>query len=317
MPLTFPSISFKTKAMTSPTKSTKPKQVSLVELVICCAGEPMQWIEEIPPYLDNTHFGVIIYDTGVRNSKHGLDALISHKMGISVHDLENLLQARGVGFSHTPSMMGGRFSQRGPDASKIAKAAAGAVSFREMSDKLMHYAKTAFAVLEDGGLEKKIQRAFKLVKSANDGHMRESAQWQRHIIENFHSLADVTVFSHGWPFDHVPDMVEHVRSAMNCKTWSLLPMFPREAMRDIHEPEIKWQVRKLLDFIGDTRDAQQTNWVIGTEFMATREVLQAPGLEWWQGFNALSQTLGPRSAEALERVYSSVLTMCQNILDSH
>jgi len=284
------------------------------ELVICHAGEPMHWLHEIPE-----HVAISLYDTGARQSKHTFASVVQRKMGrASALPHENF----GRGFPHSHMMRHHSHMQNHgqPAGEQIGLVAEQAQRLRDESDRMLHYVQAAATMLLSTGVRDMPQRT-RVVPVTNDHHLRESAQWLLHIITRFDSLADVTVFTHGWPFDHVGDLVELVRAfslsehpALLSFGWLLLP-FSDGTKKDIVEPPIQWMVENLLLFVGDTSDPQTTDWVIGTEFVARKEVLRAPGVQFWKDLLALGQTLGPRSAEAFERVYAAVLMYCTVALE--
>lgn len=260
------------------------------ELVICHSGEPLGWLDELPASIH-----VTVYDTGLRRSKHGAEAMAERRLGYSFQDWE-------AEHRHPGMLM----HRHNPHQRLSTVAAQGMAQINHGLRSLRLVKEIATAVLEEWH-QRKPDHAVETISVTNDHHLRESAHWLRHIIRRFDTLAEVTVFAHGWPFDHISDMVERIRSAAaTVSSWTLLP--PAATPRDIFEKDIRWQVEKLLRFAGDESDASRTVWVSGTQFAATREVLQGPGLAFWEALLALSESLGPRAAEALERCYHAILT---------
>lgn len=261
------------------------------ELVICYAGEPITWLDEIPDPI-----AVTLYDTGQRHSKHGAEAMAERRLGYSLN-----------AWRQPSPMAHHRLPPPWQNSSRLPTMAANAIQSLPETLRLLTMVKETAGILLEGLPSAKPRRNVKMISATNDHHLRESAHWLRHIIQRFDSLADVTVFSHGWPFDHIADMVEWVRNAHALvPDWTLLP--PSNHPRPILEPDILWQVEKILRFLGNPADAAEIVWVSGTQFAASRGVLRAPGLAFWEDLLALSESLGPRSAEALERTYHAILS---------
>lgn len=274
-----------------------------VDVVVCHAGEPTDWLHEIPATT-----GIFFYDTGVRQSKHRSEAVIHRRLGRAKSlPHESMAQRFGMGNHPMRSMIQARSQSRFQQADSLVKTAEEGITMRETSDYNLEYVKACAEYLLANG-SRNLPARTKKIEVANDHHLRESSPWLQHIISYYDELAEVTVFVHGWPFDHVPDMVERIRSMGRLESWTLIP--PTNDPKPIHEAEIRWQVVELLKFLGSDQDPDNTIWTIGTEFAATREVLQGHGKQFWFDLFDLAKTLGPRSAEAMERVYSAVLTRC-------
>ena len=146
---------------------------------------------------------------------------------------------------------------------------------------------------------------------------REAHTYLHHIVENYDALPDLTIFAQGKPFDHAFDFHKTLRAlaatptdisfrwlghiidtddengARLFATWSKNNGNERLDMNGFH--------RALFGMDGPAK----YTFVLGAQFIASRELIQSRSLEFWR--RALQISVGfPDAAHCYERSWDKV-----------
>jgi hypothetical protein len=158
----------------------------------------------------------------------------------------------------------------------------------------------------------------------HDGEMRlpnigrEAHTYLHHIITNYHRLADVTVFCQGKPFDHAFDFHKTLRALagneLKVDDFRWLGHIIDTDTRDgvLFQEWSKNEDGRLLDLNGFHRALFNSDgpdeypFVLGAQFVATRELIHSRPLSFWQQAQDVSVTF-PDAAHCFERTWDKVL----------
>lgn len=146
---------------------------------------------------------------------------------------------------------------------------------------------------------------------------REAHTYLHHICTRYETLAPLTVFCQGKPFDHAFDFRKTLRELVTGKM-TVENFHWLGHMADTDSPEgvlyrswSKSQTGEGLDLTGFHRDLlggaapNEYSFFGGAQFAVTRDCIHRRSLEWYE--NALALSVGfPNAAHCFERVWDRV-----------
>lgn len=109
---------------------------------------------------------------------------------------------------------------------------------------------------------------------------REGHTYAHHVAENYDDLADVTVFTQGAPFDHVPGFLEDVKTPVTRFTAYGKHTLESFADGDVNHPGLP--LAKTFFELTNRRMPDKVMFRPGAIFAATREVLHRYPRSWWR-----------------------------------
>jgi hypothetical protein len=153
---------------------------------------------------------------------------------------------------------------------------------------------------------------------------REAHSYLHHLVTRYDSLADITVFCQGRPFDHVPDFRRRLKrlaagGAMppGFEWWGFVIDWDDETGSRLFQNWSKNPERHTLDMDGFCRalwDQPATPpfvFFAGAHFAVTAAAAQARSREWYERAFAISSDF-PDAAHAFERCWDRIFA-CDGI----
>jgi hypothetical protein len=130
---------------------------------------------------------------------------------------------------------------------------------------------------------------------------REASQYLRHIIANYGDFRDYELFLQGHPFDHN----EGIMTTLRAREWIGKRKFPLSRRRVRHRRLGSGHNRAGLAFARELGIElnENTRWIIGAQFAASREALESRSLSWWRKVFAKVVIEREVSPWAIERVW--------------
>ena len=156
--------------------------------------------------------------------------------------------------------------------------------------------------LESPELELDILTGHKVVHIKNNENMCEANQYLTHIIKNYESLSEYTVFTQGHPNDHVHDIkLEILKNIGN--DFSTLPS---SKIRNLGERDHELLARQFGEMITGKK-INKSIWSGGACFMASKNAILKNDLSWYK--NILDKADSFKDSKfAIERLWSVLLS---------
>jgi hypothetical protein len=155
---------------------------------------------------------------------------------------------------------------------------------------------------ERSELELDILTGHKIVRIENKPNMCEANQYLTHIIQNYDSLSEYTVFTQGHPNDHVHDIkLEILKNIGN--DFSTLPS---SKIRNLGERDHELLARQFGEMITGKK-INKSIWSGGACFMASKNAILKNDLSWYK--NILDKADSFKDSKfAIERLWSVLLS---------
>ena len=155
---------------------------------------------------------------------------------------------------------------------------------------------------ENSQLELDILTGHKVVHIKNNENMCEANQYLTHIIQNYNSLSEYTVFTQGHPNDHVHDIKLEIIKNIG-KDFSTLPSLK---IRSLGQGEHELLARQFCEIITGKK-INKSIWSGGACFMASKSAILKNDLSWYK--NILDKADSFKDSKfAIERLWSVLLS---------
>jgi hypothetical protein len=121
---------------------------------------------------------------------------------------------------------------------------------------------------KDSELDLDILEGHRIVRVENNQNMCEANQYLTHIIKNYDSLAEYTVFTQGYPHDHVSDIKSEIIKNIG-KDFSTLPSSQAKNLNDSGHDLLALQFAEIIT----GKKIKKSAWSAGACFMASRKAI--------------------------------------------
>ena len=155
---------------------------------------------------------------------------------------------------------------------------------------------------ERSELELDILTGHKIMRIENKPNMCEANQYLTHIIENYDSLSEYTVFTQGHPNDHVDDIKLEIIKNIG-KDFSTLPS---TSVKDLNVSNHDFLARQFGEMITGKK-VSKSIWNGGACFMASKSAILKNDISWYK--NILDKGDSFKDSKfAIERLWSVLLS---------
>jgi hypothetical protein len=137
---------------------------------------------------------------------------------------------------------------------------------------------------------------------------REAQTYLYHIVHNYDSLDDYTIFLQGHPFDHTPNLIEKLE---DYKRYDKLPDFmhisttilPTTSERDPNHEVIP--MKDYYEYLFGNTPRKDFVFGAGAQFLVSREMIQSIPLHVYQSLltKLENDTRTPGGAHVMERLW--------------
>jgi len=142
----------------------------------------------------------------------------------------------------------------------------------------------------------------KIVYIKNNENMCEANQYLTHIIKNYDSLSEYTVFTQGHPNDHVDDIKSEIIKNIG-KDFSTLPSTIARCFNVNNHDLLARQFGEIIT----GKQINRSIWSAGACFMASRKAILKNDISWYK--NILDKGASFKNSKyAIERLWSVLLS---------
>lgn len=147
----------------------------------------------------------------------------------------------------------------------------------------------------------RVLKGHKIVKVENDKNLCEAKHFLTHIIQNYDSLAETTIFLQGHPFDHIKNLYVEIIRTLG-QDFSCLPSAKKKKLGDSGHDLMARQFGEVIT----KKKIESSYWSAGACFMASKNAILANPLSWYE--NVLKEAKDFKDSKyALERIWSVVI----------
>jgi hypothetical protein len=151
-------------------------------------------------------------------------------------------------------------------------------------------------------LELDILTGHKVVRIKNNENMCEANQYLTHIIQNYYSLSEYTVFTQGHPNDHVKDIKLEIIKNIGSDFSTL----PPSKIRSLGEKDHELLARQFGEMVTGKK-INKSIWSAGACFMASKNAILKNDISWYK--NILNKGDSFKDSKfAIERLWSVLLS---------